>query len=75
MTAEMTSPPPLTTLSRCLGYDALVLENDTEWQALSEFVRSLTGSGSVDAVHFGEEPSLGSVQFLKMFLGSTSHFW
>ena len=51
----------------------MLLDDDSEGKALSELVGTLAWSGSVNAVHFGQQPRFGSVNLFEMFLWSSSH--
>jgi hypothetical protein len=50
-----------------------LLENDGKGEALSKFVRSLTGSSGIDATSFCEQPGVRSVNSFEMFFRSSSH--
>jgi len=50
-----------------------VTEDDDEGKGLTELVRASTGAGGPDTVHLAEHPMLGSIQTLKVLLGTTCH--
>lgn len=50
-----------------------LLKNDGKWKALSEFVRSLTGSSSINTTSLCKQPRVGSVDSFEMFFRSSGH--
>jgi hypothetical protein len=50
-----------------------LLEDDSKRKTLSKFMRSLTGSSSVDTTCFGKQPRVGGVDSFEMFFRSSGH--
>jgi hypothetical protein len=50
-----------------------LLKNDGKWKTLSEFVRSLAGSGSINATSLRKQPRIGGIDSFEMFFRSSGH--